>query len=189
MADGRAGIEAPQPVLHDPAHDQLIGRQEGGHGRPGGLSGDIGQLDVPDAGLEPGRELPICGDDHTHQVEPLGQRLADGSADLLGVTRLGEGDLEVLGLAGSTCGRGVGIRDARVRAEPGTHRNRHLCPTQRPLEAALEVTMTGEAHPAVLGVLNVQALGDRDGNAARVRTRHCYFTTLSGSNESPVGPT
>ena len=102
------------------------------------------------------------------------------------VAAAGEGDLQVLGLAGRAGGGGVRVRDLRVRGEPGRVRHRDAGPPQRPLQRPLEVAVAGEPQPAALGVAQPQPL-DR-GRRGRSVGGACHGSEPTGLRPRPTPP-
>ena len=99
--------------------------------------------------------------DHLDHVQPVGQRLVERGVHRGRVDDLGQGELEVLRLAGRAGRRGAGVRDARVRVEAGRVGHRQPGPEHRPLEGPAEVAVAGEPEPAALGVADPQPLHRR----------------------------
>ena len=120
---------------------------------------------APSAGLEPVGQGARSGHDDLEHVEPVGQRVDQRAAYVVGVGGLGERDLEVLGLAGGPGRRGAGVGDPRVRVEARRVGHRDPRAEHRPLEGPAEVAVAGEAEPARAWRTGSAAAGRAAGSA------------------------
>ena len=149
---------------------------------------DTVEPELPHGRLQPVGESGSPGLDRIDQIEPRRQRLVQQGAQLLGIAGLGEGDLQVLGLAADAGGCGIGVRDLGVRGETRRVRHRHLGPAQRPLESALEVAVAGEPEAAALGVAEANALHRGCGRRAFGLSLAQWFTPQClGAGRHSVG--
>ena len=173
--DGVPRVEGPDARLGQPLDDHFVAGQEGRDSLAGSLGRDTAKLDPPLRGLEPldeGAARLVAGVDDRDDVETGWKGFVEGSTHALGVTPFGHRDLDVLGLARRTGGRGVGVRHLGVRGEARREGHGYVGPAECALEGALEVTVGGETQAAALGVMHAQPL-DGGGRRRPVRrARH-----------------
>jgi hypothetical protein len=150
--DRRPCVERSPTGLGHALHEHLRLGQERGHGRTRRVEFDAWQLDLPDAGLEPDREVRRRCLDRVDDVQARRQGGVERDAYGRRVASLDERQLDVLRLARDTGRGGVRVGDPWVRREAAAVRHRDVRASQRPLEGALEVAGAGEPQAAPLGV-------------------------------------
>ena len=155
--------------------------------------GHLGELDPPEAGLQPVRERPRNGPDDLEDIQAGRQRGVEGHPHRLGVHALDHRDLEVLGLTRGPRRRPVGVGDPRVGVEARRVGHRYGRPAQRPLQAPREVPGRGEPQAATLGIAHPEPLDRWRGrwSVRRARASHgpqrMATATFSAKPVSPYG--
>ena len=91
---------------------------------------------------------------------PSGRAASSRSRTSASGARLGEADLQVLGLTRCPGGGSASVRDLRVRREPGGIGDGQPCPANSPFNGARDVPVAGETHPASLSVPDNHAGSD-----------------------------
>jgi hypothetical protein len=112
---GGTGIEPPNSLTRQAFYLHACGGEKRLY-CPGRVRWrDTGQDNLPMRGLQPQRcwrHRQVCDLNH---VDPCWQRSAQSVPHIVGIAAPGEGDLQVLGLAGRTRGCPAGVRDLGMR--------------------------------------------------------------------------
>lgn len=154
------------PGVHPPAS---LGGETLDFQAAAGKEGADGTVRV--LGLDPGEDsLPVrrlqlevsegWALDHVDHIYPVRQGRIEPVPYIGSGARLGEADVQVLGLTRRPGGGSASVGDLRVRRETSGIRNWQSCPANSPFNGACDVPVAGETHPASLSVPDNHAESD-----------------------------
>jgi hypothetical protein len=185
----RPGIHPPASLGGEALDFQAVAGEEGVHG-----AASVLRLDPREHGL-PVRCLQLeAGEgcrtlDHVDHIYPVRQGRIEPVPYLGSGARLGEADLQVLGLTRCPGGGSTSVRDLRVRREPSGIGDGQPCPANSPFYGARDVPVAGETHPASLSVPDNHA--GSDGKHTRRIRRAAYgrdVAALRAGHQPPPAP-
>ena len=159
---GLPDVERAWAVLEDAGDLDVLCSQEGFDDWLQLIGRQLLEAQLPVGGLQAVREGAWSGLDDLQDVQSVGQRIVKGESQRVGVHSLYDGDLDVLGLARSPGGRGVGVGDLRMGVEARRERHRNPGAPQGPFQSALEVARGGKTQSPAFGVADTQLLHGRD---------------------------